>query len=294
MKIDNIYAQLANLPRGIADNITNAKTGGGRSLNAIHDSKILNSTEKHLMLVMANKLNFTRNFEYQYKDISLNTIADAMSVNRSTVVRIINGYTSRNKKILGLIEKGYIIKHESTMIEQLNGYANHYCLTSKIFDEFMSDMIEEEEARMENEVTHGATPGVCTVQHTIPSIPNSPIYPAVVGKSATAKKIGKPKQEKRAVKKYSSKIKSSWEDKSEIDKMESVLHKAMNAHRAAVERGKAKLYFFDDFPQVLRPIIQEHGVDKVRAFFDWIEGGVDIRRLNWALHRFEQQTTLSD
>jgi hypothetical protein len=140
--VNNIYQMLSLLPSEIADKITNAKTSSGHSLNAIHDSN-LNQIEKHLMLVLGSELNYCKEFANQYRFISLNTFAEKLSINKRTVIRILNGCVMKGKKMPGLIEKGYIVKRISSKEEQGKGWANHYCLTTKIFDEYMLTLIEK-------------------------------------------------------------------------------------------------------------------------------------------------------
>jgi len=104
--------------------------------------------------------------------------------------------------------------------------------------------------------------------------------------NAVEQKPAAVKKEKKATWKPTSKMKT-WDEKSEIEKMDCVLHKAIDAHRAVVERGRAKPYLFESFPDVLAPLIQEHGIEKAKEFFDAIkEGGCDVRKLSKAMKQF--------
>ncbi|HXU28510.1 MAG TPA: hypothetical protein VN698_14865, partial [Bacteroidia bacterium] len=148
----NIYQELSQLPTKIADKITNAKTGGGRSLNAIHASKTLSQLEKHLLLVLGSQMNFCQEFANQYRYISLNDLAEKLSVNQRTVSGILNGMKRKTGYVPGLIEKGYVKKLIPTKPEQLEKHwKTDYCITSKIFDEYLILCIEREKALIAEE-----------------------------------------------------------------------------------------------------------------------------------------------
>jgi len=303
MEIDNIYAQLASIPSEIADNITNAKTGGGRSLNAIHASKTLTQLEKHLLLVLGSEMNFCKDFINQYRYISLNDLAEKISINQRTVSSLLNGTTRRGEHIPGLIEKGYVNKRVPTLEEQKKFWKTHYCITNKIFNEYMILLIEEAKKKAEDEGKKrggsdpGSEGGLILDQRGSdpgsdkdpskkdPSIKTPPISNAVVENPAAVKKIEKPKQEKKSSWKPAPKIKL-WVNKSNEEKMDTVLNKAVDAHRTAVERKKAKPAPFTDFPDVLEPVLKEYGVEVVREFFDFIDGGCDIRIVARELRKF--------
>lgn len=176
----NVYSKLASIPHDIADKITNAKTEGGRCLNAIHDSK-LSSSEKHLLLFLGSQLSYgkDKDFANQYRFISLNKIAEKMSITKQSVSNLLNGYKTKNKIVIGLIEKGYINKRKATIEEQIKGWSNHYCLSSKIFDEYILSMIEEYKAKNPKPTpsqiilppqSNHLTPPSQIILHIVPSI----------------------------------------------------------------------------------------------------------------------------
>jgi len=284
MENRNIYAELALIPSEIADKITNSKTGGGRSLNAIHKSKNLNSTEKHLLLVIANEMDFRKDFEYQYQYISLNQIAELMSVNKSTVSRTLNGHKTKQREIPGLIERGYVLKKIASIESQQVGDSNHYCLTSKIFNEYMFSMMEK---KMEwHHATGGSgivrqgvvaqcDRGSGTVRHNIPSdLLNIPLN-AAAQKTPAVKRV-RPKNKMKI-----------WADKSESEKMDTVLNLAVEAHRTAIVQKRSKPYPFEDFPDLLKPILEKYGVEKVKEFFEAIKSeGCDVRKLTKTMDEF--------
>lgn len=81
----------------------------------------------------------------------------------------------------------------------------------------------------------------------------------------------------------------TWDKKSEDEKMDAILHRAIDAHRLAVDRKKAKHYPFDDTPDLLLPIIEKYGVETIKEFFDYLKQenlGCDIRRIEWAIDNF--------
>lgn len=293
---NNIYAQLASIPREIADKITNAKTGGGRSLNAIHASK-LSQIEKHLLLVLGSEMDFRKDFVNQYRYISLNDLAEMLSVEQRTVSYLLNGVKRKDVHVPGLIEKGYVNKLVPTAVEQMKFWKTHYCITSKIFDEFMILLIEKakEEEKEKEKRRGGSDPrsegGLILDQRgsdlgsdKVPSNTPSNKSPSIL--NAVEQKLAAVKKEKKSPWKPRSKM-QLWENKTEDEKWDTVLNQAADVHRTAVERGKAKGKPFNDFPDLLKPVIKEYGVEKVREFFEDIkEGGCDIRIVDKMLKRF--------
>lgn len=287
----NIYQQLASIPREIADKITNAKTGGGRSLNAIHSSKVLNSTEKHLMLVLASEMNYTMQFENQYRFISLNSMAEKMSVDKRTISAILNGITKRGIKKIGLIEKGYIIKQIVSIEDQQRAYSNHYCITPKIFDEYMLIMLESHQTRVLRPSDPGSL-GECN-RITTPSDPGShkvPVFQfpknipnAAAQTSSAAVKRCRP---------LSKKVKT-WDEKSDSEKTDTLYNVCKDAHRTAIEQRKAQPYPWDDIPDMLKPVIAGYGIQKVKDFFDKLKTenrGCDVRMLSREIEESAQKT----
>lgn len=130
---NSIYSQLAKLPKETADKITNAKTGGGRNLNAVYKSKNLKFNEKALLSWFGGELNFNQDFENQYRYAALSVICEELSISKDTAIRILKS----------LEEKGYVRKRASSKSECRNGQANHYCMTSKIFDEYLQHLIDK-------------------------------------------------------------------------------------------------------------------------------------------------------
>lgn len=285
-----VYHQLAMLPPDIADKITNAKTGGGRSLNAIHASK-LSQIEKHLLLVLGSEMNFCKEFINQYRFISLNDLAEKISIDQRTVSSILNGTKRKGKHIPGLIEKGYVNKYVPTTQEQMkNHWKTNYCITNKIFDEYIILLIEKEKKRLIEERKVGSDPGSegVVIQDQRSSDPGSDKDPSYAPSYKNPSILNAAAQKTAAKKKgrAPSKMKT-WEDKSEIEKMDCVLHKAIDAHRTAVERRKAKSYPFDDFPDLLQPLLKKHGVEIARDFFDSLKNeGCDVRKLAVAMKEF--------
>lgn len=297
----NIYQHLANVPPELADKITNAKTSGGRSLTAIHKSK-LNQVEKHLMLFLGSELNYTQSFVNQYRFISLSTIAENLSVNKSTISRVLNGYNQKGKNILGLIERGYIEKQIATKQEQEKGWANHYCLTAKIFDEYMLSLIENYKSKnnmpddsskiptipcrtVQLPLSHCATTPCRTVRHKVPVFKDPSLTPSLNAdqKPAAAEIENKVKKEKKSTWKPKSSLKAkTWEGKSEEDKINTLMNMTRDAHSDAVRQRSARPFPFDDIPDLLMPIIKLHGNEAVKLFLDKIKGerrGCDVRRL---------------
>jgi len=270
---NTIYQQLAMIPSEIADKITNAKTGGGRSLNAIHESKTLNHMEKHLMLILASEMNYTMSFENQYRFISLNSLADKMSVDRRTISSILNGTIRKGNAVPGLIEKGYILKQIVSAEEQRKSYANHYCLTSKIFNEYMLGMIQKHQPSDLGSLGYGSTitRGSDRGSHKYPVL-NTPVLDpsnAAVQQRATAVKRCRPPAK--------SKMKT-WDEKSDEEKRETIFNKAFEAHLSAVKRRIARPFPRDDIPDLITPITTGYGLDKVKIFFENLdEKGIDVR-----------------
>lgn len=130
----NIYTELAQLDPKLADRIMNAKTSGGRNLNAIWECGNIDSSENIILVFLGGQMNFCEDFADQYRFISLNTIAEKTKFTRQAVIKILRR----------LIEKGYVHKKEATVEDQKKGWANHYCITSKIFDEYIMQMITAE------------------------------------------------------------------------------------------------------------------------------------------------------
>ncbi len=184
----NPYVELSKLDATVADKITNAKTSGGRSLTAIWKSKLTNN-EKIIMLFLGSELDFRMSFSGQYTYLSLNRMAENTSLNQSTICRILNGYRKReNVWVPGLIERGYIKKEVPTKIQQLDCTPTSYCLTSKVFDEYMMVLIKRTTQSKPNKTSreklsgattlfapcnkpslHHATNPLCTMQDILPS-----------------------------------------------------------------------------------------------------------------------------
>lgn len=79
--------------------------------------------------------------------------------------------------------------------------------------------------------------------------------------------------------KSSSKI---WGEKSEEEKIQTLIQMTTNAQRKAVTQKKAHFYHFDDIPDLLMPIIKLHGNEAVKLFLDKLceeRRGCDVRRL---------------
>src|ERR1700744_917004 len=261
-----LYTRLAMLPQEEADKITNAKTGGGRSLNAIHDSK-LNSSEKHLLLFLGSQMNFTKNFVNQYRHISLNKIAEKISMTKQSILNLLNGYKKKGNKVQGLIEKGYVNKLIASKEDQEKGWSNHYCLTSKIFDEYIGTMIDEynEESQFTPSQTvlppqsNSLTTPSQMVLHNVPSIQSPSLNPSFNAAVQPAAKKVRPKTHK----------KKTWENKSEEERMDSVLNMTCDAHRLALEKDKRVMpYPFNDIPDLLNPLIKLHGLEAIKSFLD--------------------------
>jgi hypothetical protein len=71
----NIYAKLASLPKDISDKITNSKTNGGRSLDAVWSIKNISSHQKLVLMYLGSRMTYSYNqFADQYQFVSLNKI----------------------------------------------------------------------------------------------------------------------------------------------------------------------------------------------------------------------------
>ena len=83
-----------------------------------------------------------------------------------TVSRVLNGSGEENRRA-GLIELGYITKKVPTFEEQARGYATHYAITRKIFEEYQMKLLDRIEGKKPTDVelvkkdpplTNGQTP----------------------------------------------------------------------------------------------------------------------------------------
>lgn len=278
MKVEgmNIYQELGNFPRDVADKMTNAKSSGGRSLNAIHDSK-LSSSEKHIMLFLGSQLNYTKDFINQYRYISLNKIAEKISMSKQSVLNLLNGYKTKNKIVIGLIEKGYIYKLKATAEEQIKGWSNHYCLSAKIFDEYLESMIDEYKSKEFSTLpsqtilppqSNHLTPPSQTILPIVPSIQVPSLNPSL--NAATQPAASKD----RTRWKPKSEIKT-WENKSEEEKFKSLIQMVRDTHRIGVKRKTAAYFDFPDIPDLLKPLVDLHGFEVIKTFLD---KGRDERR----------------
>lgn len=279
-----LYIRLAMLPSDEADKITNAKTGGGRCLNAIHDSN-LSSSEKHLLLFLGSQMNFTKNFVNQYRHISLNKIAEKISMTKQSILNLLNGYKKKGNKIIGLIEKGYVNKLIASKEDQEKGWANHYCLTSKIFDEYMETMINEYNEGSQSTPSqtvlppqsNSFTPPSQTVLLNVPSIHNPSNNPLNADPASAAAAV---KKERKLPWKPSSKRKT-WEQKSEEEKTVFLLERIKTMQRTAIDQKTAAFFDFNNILEViLAPMIKTHGLEAIKAFLDENKTqGCDVRRL---------------
>lgn len=106
-------------------------------------------------------------------------------------------------------------------------------------------------------------------------------------KPATVVKAKEPDKVKRP--RYPSTMKT-WDKKSEDERMDTVLNMAVDAHRLAVDRRRAAPAPFNDFPDVLLPIIKNHKIELIKDFFTYLKRenlGCDIRKLEQAIKGFE-------
>lgn len=148
--MSNIYAKLAELPQETADKITNAKTAGGRSLEAFHNlPDYITPCQAATLSYIGSRMTYTyEKFDNQYQFVSLSKIARATKFSISAILRGINGYTDKrkaNKIYKGLIELGYLVKEDTPKVKQLKeGIPNAYALTSKAFDDYINLLIEKE------------------------------------------------------------------------------------------------------------------------------------------------------
>ncbi len=265
---------MAELPKELADKITNAKTGGGRSLKAIWECKGISVTEKMILLFLGSELNYCQDFENQYRFISLNNIAENIGYSKKCIIT----------NIQSLLQKGYINKQLVTPEEQMKGWSNHYCLTSKIFNEYLLMLIEENTVRsnvivespLVNEIHHPSerrSPPLVNVVHH-PSERRSPIVPVIDPSfNSAAGKI--PKQTAATVETIEQKIK----DKD----MKILLESVRDLHRTAVRFNIASPYDFKLIQEVfIAPLIEKHGHEPLKSFVKEAmknSSGMDIRNL---------------
>lgn len=146
--MNNIYTKLAELPPEIADKITNAKTNGGRALDAIYNLEGVTGSQKTILTFIGSRMSYSgENFTGQYQYISLTDMAKKTSLSRRTIIRAINGHVdlkNPSKNYQGLTSLGYLIKKCASKYEQINlKHANMYALTPKIFNEYMHKLADE-------------------------------------------------------------------------------------------------------------------------------------------------------
>lgn len=135
---EEIYGRLAKLPKEIADNIVSSKTSGGRCLNAIlYGCPDLSPPQTLILIVLGSKMDFRGTFQDEYQFCSLNKIADTTKLSQRAVVN----------NLADLVQLGYVNKKVATISEQQIGHANHYCLTGKVFDSYLSAQIDKEEEK---------------------------------------------------------------------------------------------------------------------------------------------------
>ncbi len=147
---NNIYSELAKLPKEAADLIITRRTTGGRCLEAIWHADLI-SSEKLVLICFGSQLNFTQEFVGQKRYISVAKIAKMTSLSDRTISNIMNGYVKDGTRMEGLIERGYLIKILASVEKQKLGHSNDYLLTSKVFDEYVYKLIEE--AKLNNSKT---------------------------------------------------------------------------------------------------------------------------------------------
>ena len=63
--------------------------------------------------------------------------------------------------------------------------------------------------------------------------------------------------------------KKTWEEKSEEERMDSVLNMTCDAHRLALEKDRRVTpYPFNDIPDLLNPLIKLHGLEAIKSILD--------------------------
>lgn len=128
--------------------LENERIDGGPSPDAVWALDIP-SIHKIILICIASKLDPTKNLVGEYVSVSIEEIASQTSCSKSKVIRTIGGQTGNNKnkhsRTLGLIEMGYIKKIIPSATQRIqNHIPNQYCLTEKIFDEYVLKLIELE------------------------------------------------------------------------------------------------------------------------------------------------------
>jgi hypothetical protein len=92
------------------------------------------------------------------------------------------------------------------------------------------------------------------------------------------------KEKNRDLPKNKSKI---WNDKNEDEKFESLLNMAKDSHAGGVKQNKKiKPYLFEDFPDVILPLIKLYGHDTLKELFDYgkeIKKGFNVRWLEYEI-----------
>ncbi|MGY3805535.1 helix-turn-helix domain-containing protein (plasmid) [Pigmentibacter ruber] len=107
-------------------NLDKKLKNGGRSLLAVWKNEHLSSSQKLILLCFTSHLNFNSDFKEWFK-ISVNQISQETSFSVRTVQKILKE----------LVEQGYIYKMRNYSSKTYLQEENSYCLSDKIFDEYL-------------------------------------------------------------------------------------------------------------------------------------------------------------
>lgn len=305
---ENIYSKLAELPEDIADKITNAKTDGGRALDAIYALDGITPTQKSVLLLIGSRMTYSgEKFTGQYQFVSLTDISKKTSISRRSVIRAINGNIDNknpSKNYPGLVELGYLMKKSGTKFEQINlKHANLYSLTPKIFSQYMNKLIEQAKVKLEeikslkfeaetkadkkeNEDMHGnkeekqklvtpchqasdtTTLGWCHRDTALVTPRHTISVESSAEPSVKPAVVQKATAHKKR-KKQKGKSFESWEEFSNDKKMDLLLNYAMDSHRAGVQAGQFKPFNFELFPAILKPFFLKYNLDTIKSFYEF-------------------------
>lgn len=291
--VNKIFSCFPDIQKEKIISIMSSLSNGGRALEAIFQSK-LTSSEKLIMHALGSKMDFRGSFENQYIFMSLTEIAHRTSLTTRTSLTILSK----------LNDNGYISKKIPSKEDQLKNIPNQYCLTSKIFEEYLNTLLMRENSKRPpmkslspplemispppgNDFT---TPPEM-VSHIYPiNIPNNPIN-ADQQQSKSKIQLKNP-----SVKKMTS-VSKSWEDKTDNEKMDTLVSNACDLHRIAVYRRKAAPFPFCDAKDKVKPLIAHHGLEIIKQFFfEMIQRnvGLDLRHLEFSLKEWREDLVRSN